>query len=61
MSVESLLATHLGLRAQAALVSVREADGEGGQNVGDHQEQLRTGGILNIVMWVCSSASLHAL
>ena len=42
---EALLATDLGLRAQAALVSVGEADGEGGQNVGHHQEQLTTGGM----------------
>ena len=49
---QALVATDLGLRAQAALVSVGEADGEGGQNVGHHQEQLTTGGILNFVMWV---------
>ena len=49
---EALLATDLGLRAQASLVSVGEADGEGGQNVGHHQEQLRIGAIVNIVMWV---------
>ena len=49
---EALVATDLGLRAQASLVSVGEADGEGGQNVGHHKEQLTTRGIVHIVMWV---------